>query len=83
MAQAAAVEPASWEGPYWLALARAAAGIDPRGAIDRALLLNPLSQLPRTAAARLRTSNPRGWEQAAAGLRREALDSGQLSIDYL
>ena len=83
MAMAASLEPASWEGVYWLAIARAAAGIDPRSAIDRALVLNPLTPLTRTAAVALRTRDPRRWEQAAPRLRREALASGQLSIDYL
>ena len=83
MAQAASLEPQSWEGEYWLAVARAAAGIDPRPAIRRALALNPLEPGVQNAARLLGSNAPRQWERAAALLRREALASGHLSITSL
>ena len=83
MERARALEPASWEGSYWLAIARAASGLDPRPAIASSLSLNPLSQLTRTAAASLAGDDARHWEAAAPRLAREALASGQLSIDHL
>ena len=83
MAQAQSLEPASWEGSYWLALARAAAGLDPRSAIERALTLNPLSSLIKHASLALDAPDPHRWEAVAPLLRSEALASGQLSIDYL
>jgi O-antigen ligase len=83
MAQAASLEPQSWEDAFWLADARAAAGLDPHAAIARAIALNPLEHGLRNAARRL-SSNERGaWELAAPRLRIEALDSGKFSITNL
>ena len=53
MAQAASLEPQSWEDAFWLADARAAAGLDPHAAIARAIALNPLEHGLRNAARRL------------------------------
>jgi len=83
MGQAAALEPESWEEQFWLAVARAAAGIDPHTAIHRAVQLNPREAGLRNAARKLRSSDPRVWELAAPRLRREALTSGKFSITNL
>jgi hypothetical protein len=83
MTQAATLEPESWEEQYWLAVARAAAGIDPHAAIRRAIALNPREGGLRNAARKLRSSDPRAWEQAAPRLRVEALTSGKFSITSL
>ncbi len=83
MTQAVALEPESWEEQYWLAVARAAAGIDPHAAIDRALALNPREEGLRNAARKLRPDDPRVWERAAPRLRIEALSSGKFSITNL
>ena len=83
MAEAASLEPQSWEGHFWLAVARAAAGLDPHAEIARAIALNPLEAGLRNAARRLGSSSPRQWERAAPRLRREALSSGKLTITNL
>jgi hypothetical protein len=83
MAQAAALEPQSWEQQFWLAVARAAAGIDPRTAIARAVALDPREHGLRDAARRLSSSNPRAWERAAPRLRLEALTSGKFMLTHL
>jgi hypothetical protein len=80
MSKAAALEPSSWEDQLWLAVARAGAGVDPRGAARRALALNPREPLLQSAVKQLRGSDPRRWEAAAPGLRRVALRSGKFSI---
>src|SRR6202034_7349 len=71
MTQAAALEPESWEEQYWLAVARAAAGVDPHTAIRRALQLNPHERGLVNAARKLRGEDPRAWEAAAPRLRIE------------
>lgn len=83
MAQAAALEPQNWEDQYWLAVARAGAGVDPHAAIARAIALNPLEGGLRRAAERLRSDDPRSWERVAPRLRVEALDSGKFQITSL
>jgi hypothetical protein len=83
MSQAATLEPESWEERYWLAVAHAAAGIDPHAAIRRALELNPREAGLTNAARKLSSSDPRAWERAAPRLRREALTSGEFSITNL
>ncbi|HEY3865220.1 MAG TPA: O-antigen ligase family protein [Solirubrobacteraceae bacterium] len=83
MAQAAALEPQSWENAFWLAVARAAAGIDPHAAIDRAIALNPREHGLRSAAEELSGDEREAWEDAAPRLRTEALDSGKFSITNL
>jgi hypothetical protein len=83
MTEAATLEPESWEGQYWLAVARAAAGVDPHAAIDRAIKLNPHEPGLRNAARKLRSEDPRTWERAAPRLRVEALTSGKFSITSL
>jgi hypothetical protein len=83
MAQAATLEPESWEQQFWLADARAAAGVDPHAAIRRALELNPREAGLRNAARKLSSDNPRAWEAAAPRLRLEALTSGKFAITHL
>jgi O-antigen ligase len=83
MAQAATLERQSWENEFWLAVARAAAGVDPHAAIGRAIALNPLESGLRSAARRLRSNSPRQWELAAPRLRLEALASGKFAITSL
>jgi O-antigen ligase len=83
MAEAATLEPQSWEGQFWLAVARAAAGIDPRAAISRAVALNPLEAGLRSAVRRLRSGGPREWERASNRLRVEALTSGKFATGSL
>jgi hypothetical protein len=80
MAEAVRLEPGSWEAQFWLGVARAAAGADPRAAIERAVALNPLEAGLRNAARRLDSPDPRRWERAAPRLSREALDSGKLAL---
>ncbi len=83
MAQAASLEPQSWEDEFWLGVARAAAGIDPHAAIARAIALNPLEGGLRNAAQRLASNDARQWEQAAPRLRSEALTSGKFALSSL
>jgi hypothetical protein len=85
MAQAAKLEPQSWENQFWLAVARAGAGLNPHAAIARAIALNPLEYGLRAAARRLRSGDdsPRAWELAAPRLRREALSSGKFALTNL
>ena len=83
ISQAVSLEPQSWEQWFWLAVARAGAGLDPHGAIDRAIALNPLEGGLRHAARALRGHDPRVWERAAPRLRFEALASGKFAITNL
>jgi len=80
MRLAAHYERQSWEDWYWLAIAEAAAGIDPREAAGRALALNRLEPMLQSAERRLRAGGPRQWEALAPILRRQALRSGRVSI---
>jgi hypothetical protein len=83
MTQATSLEAQSWEEWFWLAVARAGAGVNPHDAIRRAIALNPLEGGLRHAARVLRSSDPRAWERAAPRLRAEALTSGKFSITSL
>ena len=80
MREAVKHDPGSWETYYALALAQAAAGIDPHNAADRALRLDPDELLTRQAAKQLRTSSPTVWVSRAILLRAAALKSKDLSI---
>jgi hypothetical protein len=67
MREAARLDPHHWRYRYGLALARAAAGRDPRPALRRARELNPLGQIARTgAAAQLPHAPPGRWGRLAA-----------------
>jgi O-antigen ligase len=83
MSAAAALEPESWEEHYWLAVARAGAGLDPRPAIRRALALNPLEPGVQAAARLLGSGDPHQWERIAPSLSRAALTSGHFSVTNL
>ncbi|HEV3095350.1 MAG TPA: O-antigen ligase family protein [Solirubrobacteraceae bacterium] len=80
MREAARVDPGSWEPRYALALAQAAAGMDPRSSAALALRRNPFEPLTIRAARALRTPNPSEWVSRAASLRAAALASSDLSI---
>jgi O-Antigen ligase len=80
MRQAVRHDPSSWETYYALAIAQASAGIDPRRNLRRALQMNPLEPLTRSASKQLRSSRPAEWVARAAEVRSAALASSHLSI---
>ena len=80
MEQAVRVDPGSWETYYALAIAQAAAGIDPRPAAERALRMNPLEPLTRQEVREFQTSSPTEWVSRSAVVRAAALASSDLSI---
>jgi hypothetical protein len=61
-------DPASWEPHFVLALARGAAGLDPRREARIAERANPLSWLPREAVAAYAGTAPQRWRLAALSL---------------
>jgi hypothetical protein len=66
MREAASLDPGHWRYRYGLALARGAAGRDPRQDLRIARRLNPLGEILRTgAAAELARSGPDRWEALA------------------
>jgi O-Antigen ligase len=80
MKQAVRLDQGSWETYYALAIAQAAAGIDPRIAAQRALRMNPLEPLTRQEAAEFRSSSPTAWVARAPRVLTAALSSNHLSI---
>ena len=58
-------DPGSWETYYTLAIAQAAAGIDPRPAAARALRMDPLEPLTREEVRDLGSSSPTEWVKRA------------------
>jgi hypothetical protein len=80
MREAVRADPSSWEPRYALAIAQAAAGMDPRSNAALALRRNPFEPLTIRAARALRTPNPSEWVSRAASLRGAALASSDLSI---
>jgi O-antigen ligase len=80
MRQAVHYDPGSWETYYALALAQAAAGIDPRPNAEKALRMNPLEPLTRQAATELNVASPTEWVKRAARVRASALASNDLSL---
>jgi O-antigen ligase len=58
-------DPHDWELLYGLALVRAAAGEDPRNALQGALLLNPREALIRASIDRFSGADPRQWRKQA------------------
>jgi O-antigen ligase/polysaccharide polymerase Wzy-like membrane protein len=80
MEQAVARDRASWEPWYALAIARGAAGLDPRPALARAARLDPREPLLRRARAQLEGPGPAEWVRGAAVARDQALASNRLSI---
>lgn len=63
--QAVTRDPQSWLYQYSLAIAQAAVGQDPRPALERAEVLDPLEPMMQTAANAFSGDNPRRWERAA------------------
>ena len=80
MKRAVHYDPGNWETYYALALAQAAAGIDPRPAAARALRMNPLEPLTQQEVREFRTSSPTEWVKRAATVRAAALASNDLSL---
>ena len=66
MAAAVRRDPRNWEMHYGLALARAAAGLDPRGRLRIVRRLNPLEPFPSTAVTLLDSHDPQVWRRRAA-----------------
>jgi hypothetical protein len=58
-------DPHNWNFRYGLALARAAAGLDPRPEVRRARDMNPLEPLVQDAEKRFATDRPRLWKSRA------------------
>lgn len=80
MRQAVHLDPESWETYYALAIAQAAAGIDPRRNAERALQMDPFEPLTRQAVKELGVSSPTEWVKRADIVRASALASNDLSI---
>jgi O-antigen ligase len=80
MRQAVRLDPGSWEPYYALAIAQAAAGIDPRPAAERAFRMNPLEPLTRQEVMEFRSSKATDWVNGSAVVRAAALASNHLSI---
>jgi O-antigen ligase len=68
MSKAVDREPRNWEYRYSLAVAQAAAGIDPRPAAREALRLDPLSLQTRSLVQQLSGSDPNAWRVEARPL---------------
>jgi hypothetical protein len=79
MRQAVHWDPGSWETYYTLAIAQAAAGIDPRRNAERALQMNPFEPLTRQAVRELQVSSPTEWVKRAGIVLASALASNDLS----
>jgi O-Antigen ligase len=79
MRQAVRLDPGSWETYYALAIAQAAAGIDPRPSAERALKMNPFEPLTRQAAKELESASPNEWVRRSVVVRAAALASNDLS----
>jgi hypothetical protein len=58
-------DPDNWNFRYGLALARAAAGLDPRPEVRQARDMNPLEPLVQDAVKRFATDRPRLWKHRA------------------
>jgi O-antigen ligase len=80
MKEAVSVDPGSWEPYYTLALAKAAAGVDPRADAARAYALSPLEPLTSKEVKAFKTKIPAGWVNQSTAVQAEALASSDLSI---
>jgi len=65
-------DPDNWEYRYGLAVARGAAGLDPRPQARAALRLNPLDVEAKVAVRRFHTDDSRVWKRKASTLLRGA-----------
>jgi len=65
-------DPDNWSFHYGLALARAAAGLDPRPEALKAREMNPLEPLARRAVARFATNRPNLWKRRGEELARRS-----------
>jgi O-Antigen ligase len=70
MQEAVDRDPGNWQYRYSLAVAQAAAGVDPRPAAREALRLNPLEPATRDLVKRFPSANPRLLRDEAAALLR-------------
>ena len=68
MGSAVKRDPSNWELHYGLAVARAAAGLDPRRELRLALALNPREKRLREATGLLQADTKAGWRRAGAKL---------------
>ena len=73
-------DPRNWEYRYGLAVARGAAGLDPRPAARRAKELNPREPIVLAAVRRFESAGPSRWSAAAERARSDLYDSGLLSL---
>ncbi len=71
MQEAVDRDPDNWEYHYSLAVAQAAAGVDPRPAAREALRLNPLGAATLDLVKRFPSANPRVLRDQAAALLEE------------
>jgi hypothetical protein len=65
MRQALRRDPGNWSLYYGLAVARGAAGLDPRRAARTAARLNPQEPRARAAPSHFRGDSPSAWRAAA------------------
>ena len=66
-------DPHNWQYLYSLAVAQAAAGIDPRPTAREALRLDPEAAATRNLVERFRSGNPRVWREQAIPLVEEPI----------
>jgi hypothetical protein len=72
-------DPGLWEHRYGLALARAAARLDPRSAARAALERNPLDRVAAQGARRFRPDDPRIWRSRALSAAPSITQLGRVS----
>jgi O-antigen ligase len=82
MAKAVDRDPGFWEYRYGLAVARAAAGLDPRPAIRAAAERNPREPIVRQTLRAFDTSDPTLWARRADAARTRMLQSGLLQLPF-
>src|SRR3954447_3067599 len=73
-------DPHNWETDAWLAVAQAAAGRDPRPAINRAVVRTPRLTDLRQMQRYLKGSKPSDWRRNAPRARRALASTGQVAI---
>ena len=80
MQQAVDHDPNNWEYHYGLAVAQAAAGVDPRPEARRTRELNPLEPLVKELDEDLGRARPERWPAVAQAARVRMYESGLLSL---